>query len=64
MDDWGPLGYAAYIAVYAALEVLAVPAIPLVRRCCPAWQSRICRQLSSAGPHWLMLLPAVGGLRC
>lgn len=29
VDDWGPLGYAAYIAVYAALEVLAVPAIPL-----------------------------------
>lgn len=36
VDDWGPLGYAAYIAVYAALEVLAVPAIPLVRCCCPA----------------------------
>lgn len=29
VDDWGPLGYAAYIAVYASLEILAVPAIPL-----------------------------------
>jgi hypothetical protein len=23
VDDWGPLGYAAYIAVYASLEILA-----------------------------------------
>lgn len=29
VDQWGPLGYVAYIAVYAALEVLALPAIPL-----------------------------------
>jgi len=29
VDEWGPLGYAAYMAVYTALEVLAVPAIPL-----------------------------------
>ena len=29
VDDWGPLGYAAYAVVYAALELLAVPAIPL-----------------------------------
>jgi uncharacterized membrane protein YdjX (TVP38/TMEM64 family) len=29
VDDWGPAGVAAYMAVYAALEVLAVPAIPL-----------------------------------
>lgn len=29
VDDWGPLGYLAYMTVYAGLEVLAVPAIPL-----------------------------------
>ena len=29
VDSWGWLGYLAYIGVYAALEVLAVPAIPL-----------------------------------
>mmetsp|Transcript_35765 Transcript_35765/g.101222 ORF Transcript_35765/g.101222 Transcript_35765/m.101222 type:complete len:270 (+) Transcript_35765:228-1037(+) len=29
VDDWGPAGYAAYMAVYTALEVLALPAIPL-----------------------------------
>lgn len=29
VDDWGPLGYLAYIVVYAILELLAVPAIPL-----------------------------------
>lgn len=29
VDQWGPLGYAAYAAVYTGLEVLAVPAIPL-----------------------------------
>jgi len=29
VDDWGPLGYLAYAAVYTGLEVLAVPAIPL-----------------------------------
>lgn len=29
VDDWGPLGYVAYILVYAGLELLAVPAIPL-----------------------------------
>lgn len=29
VDHWGPLGYVAYIVVYAALELLAVPAIPL-----------------------------------
>jgi uncharacterized membrane protein YdjX (TVP38/TMEM64 family) len=29
VDDWGPLGYLAYIVVYAVLELLAVPAIPL-----------------------------------
>lgn len=29
VDDWGPLGYLAYIVVYATLELLAVPAIPL-----------------------------------
>lgn len=29
VDDWGPLGYVAYIVVYALLELLAVPAIPL-----------------------------------
>lgn len=25
IDEWGPWGYAAYAAVYVALEVLAVP---------------------------------------
>lgn len=29
VDDWGPLGYVAYILVYASLELFAVPAIPL-----------------------------------
>lgn len=29
VDDWGALGYVAYIIVYALLELLAVPAIPL-----------------------------------
>ncbi|KAG2493096.1 hypothetical protein HYH03_008759 [Edaphochlamys debaryana] len=29
VDTWGPWGYAAYAGVYMALEVLAVPAIPL-----------------------------------
>ncbi|PRW20703.1 TVP38 TMEM64 family membrane slr0305 isoform A [Chlorella sorokiniana] len=29
VENWGPLGYAAYILVYAALEILALPAIPL-----------------------------------
>lgn len=29
VDDWGPLGYVAYAVVYAGLELLAVPAIPL-----------------------------------
>ena len=29
VDDWGALGYVAYIVVYALLELLAVPAIPL-----------------------------------
>ncbi|CAG9463643.1 unnamed protein product [Pedinophyceae sp. YPF-701] len=29
VDDWGYLGMAAYVAVYAVLEILAVPAIPL-----------------------------------
>lgn len=29
VDDWGPAGYVAYILVYAGLELLAVPAIPL-----------------------------------
>jgi uncharacterized membrane protein YdjX (TVP38/TMEM64 family) len=29
IDAWGPWGYAAYVLVYAALELLAVPAIPL-----------------------------------
>ena len=29
VDEWGPLGYIAYIVVYALLELLAVPAIPL-----------------------------------
>lgn len=29
VDDWGIWGYLAYAAVYAGLEVLAVPAIPL-----------------------------------
>lgn len=29
VDNWGPLGYIAYIAVYSGLELLAVPAIPL-----------------------------------
>ncbi|GAB4813830.1 hypothetical protein N2152v2_000876 [Parachlorella kessleri] len=29
VDNCGPLGYLAYIAVYTGLEVLAVPAIPL-----------------------------------
>jgi uncharacterized membrane protein YdjX (TVP38/TMEM64 family) len=29
VDRWGPWGYAAYVGVYAALELLAVPAIPL-----------------------------------
>eukprot|EP00955_Chlamydomonas_euryale_P104130 365542-Chlamydomonas_euryale.AAC.16 len=29
VDEWGPWGYAAYAGVYTALEVLAVPAIPL-----------------------------------
>lgn len=29
VDDYGPLGYAAYMIVYAGLELLAVPAIPL-----------------------------------
>jgi uncharacterized membrane protein YdjX (TVP38/TMEM64 family) len=29
VDEWGPLGYIAYAAVYAGLELLAVPAIPL-----------------------------------
>ncbi|KAL4515816.1 hypothetical protein Ndes2526A_g00520 [Nannochloris sp. 'desiccata'] len=29
VDDWGPLGYVAYIGVYALLELFAVPAIPL-----------------------------------
>ncbi|MEW5302576.1 MAG: hypothetical protein WDW36_005345 [Sanguina aurantia] len=29
VDEWGPLGYAAYAGVYIVLEVLAVPAIPL-----------------------------------
>jgi len=29
VDDWGPLGYLAYIGVYSILELLAVPAIPL-----------------------------------
>jgi uncharacterized membrane protein YdjX (TVP38/TMEM64 family) len=29
VDDWGPLGYLAYIGVYALLELFAVPAIPL-----------------------------------
>lgn len=28
-EEWGPLGYVAYAAAYTALEVLAVPAIPL-----------------------------------
>ena len=29
VDDWGPMGYVAYAIVYAGLELLAVPAIPL-----------------------------------
>jgi len=29
VDDYGPLGYVAYMVVYAGLELLAVPAIPL-----------------------------------
>lgn len=29
VDTWGPGGYLAYMAVYAGLELLAVPAIPL-----------------------------------
>lgn len=29
VDDWGPLGFVAYGVVYAGLELLAVPAIPL-----------------------------------
>jgi uncharacterized membrane protein YdjX (TVP38/TMEM64 family) len=29
VDDWGPLGYVAFIGAYACLEVLAVPALPL-----------------------------------
>lgn len=29
VDKWGPLGYIAYMIVYAGLELLAVPAIPL-----------------------------------
>eukprot|EP00878_Enallax_costatus_P016727 GHUV01017551.1.p1 GENE.GHUV01017551.1~~GHUV01017551.1.p1 ORF type:complete len:225 (+),score=39.71 GHUV01017551.1:354-1028(+) len=29
VDDWGVWGYVAYAVVYAGLEVLAVPAIPL-----------------------------------
>jgi uncharacterized membrane protein YdjX (TVP38/TMEM64 family) len=29
VDDWGPAGYVAYILVYAGLELLALPAIPL-----------------------------------
>ena len=29
VEEWGPLGYVAYIVVYATLELLAVPAIPL-----------------------------------
>lgn len=29
VDDWGALGYAAYMLLYTLLEVLAVPAIPL-----------------------------------
>ena len=29
VDDYGPRGYVAYMVVYAGLELLAVPAIPL-----------------------------------
>jgi hypothetical protein len=29
VDNWGPLGYAAYGLTYTVLEVLAVPAVPL-----------------------------------
>jgi len=29
VDEWGPVGYLAYMGVYTGLEVLAVPAIPL-----------------------------------
>nr|GMD16521.1 TVP38/TMEM64 family membrane protein slr0305-like [Ipomoea batatas] len=29
IDDYGPAGYALFVAVYAGLEVLAIPAIPL-----------------------------------
>jgi hypothetical protein len=29
VDDWGPWGYLAYAVTYTALEVLAIPAIPL-----------------------------------
>lgn len=29
VDDWGALGYAAYMLLYTLLEVLALPAIPL-----------------------------------
>ncbi len=29
VEEWGPMGYVAYMAAYTALEVLAVPAIPL-----------------------------------
>jgi len=29
VDDWGVMGYVAYILMYAGLEVLALPAIPL-----------------------------------
>lgn len=31
VEAWGFLGYGAYILVYAGLEILALPAIPLVR---------------------------------
>jgi uncharacterized membrane protein YdjX (TVP38/TMEM64 family) len=29
VDDWGALGYGAYMLLYTLLEVLALPAIPL-----------------------------------
>ncbi|MEO2194305.1 MAG: hypothetical protein ABGY24_17870, partial [bacterium] len=29
VDNYGPLGYIAYMVVYAGLELFAVPAIPL-----------------------------------
>ena len=29
VDEWGPWGYVAYGALYTALEIVALPAIPL-----------------------------------